>query len=125
MLGFRDLAIECKAEGVRTSSFDYASNCRRNVLVWPSARRALVVNLNPQVASQVAKMAQIERVIEDRRKRPFQYLEALRPRHWLKNLLVFVPLVAAHRVLEIALLKKAALAFLAFGCFASSGYLAV
>jgi 4-hydroxybenzoate polyprenyltransferase len=41
----------------------------------------------------------------------------------LKNLLVFVPLCAAHRVFEVDLLTKALLVFLAFGCFASSGYL--
>jgi 4-hydroxybenzoate polyprenyltransferase len=103
--------------------FDYASNDQRDVVVWSSARKAIVVNLNPPVVSRVAKVAQVERVFEDRKKRPVQYLEALRPRHWLKNLLVFVPLFAAHRVLEIVLFGKALLAFLAFGCFASSGYL--
>ncbi len=82
-----------------------------------------MVNLNPQEVLRVAYVAQTERVFEDRIKPPFRYLEALRPRHWLKNLLVFVPLFAAHRVLEVALLGKAVLMFLAFGCFASSGYL--
>ena len=35
--------------------FDFASNDRRDVVVWPSARKAVVVNLNPQVVSRVAK----------------------------------------------------------------------
>ena len=50
-------------------------------------------------------------------------LKALRPAHWLKNLLIFVPLFAAHRFYELALLEKSLLAFVAFGCCASSGYL--
>ena len=103
--------------------FDCASHDRRDVVVWSSARKAIVVNPSPRAVSRVAKVAQVERVFEDRRKRPVQFLEALRPRHWLKNLLVFVPLFAAHRVLEIVLFRKALLAFLAFGCFASSAYL--
>jgi 4-hydroxybenzoate polyprenyltransferase len=103
--------------------FDYASNDRRDLAVWSSARKAIVVNLRPQAVSRVAKVAQVERVFEDRRKSPVHYLEALRPRQWLKNLLVFVPLFAAHRALEIDLFVKALLAFVAFGCFASSGYL--
>lgn len=51
------------------------------------------------------------------------YLKPLRLQHWLKNILVFVPLLAAHRFDEIGLLEKLLLAFVSFGCFASSGYL--
>jgi 4-hydroxybenzoate polyprenyltransferase len=103
--------------------FDYAGDHRRDVVVWASARKAIVVGSNPYVRSSAARVAQVERVFEGRPKGPLDYLEALRPRHWLKNLLVFVPLCAAHRVHETDLLAKALLVFLAFGCFASSGYL--
>ena len=103
--------------------FDYAGDYRRDVVVWASARKAIVVGANPHVRSSAARVAQIERVFEDRRKGAVDYLEALRPRHWLKNILIFVPLCAAHRVHEIDLLKRALLIFVAFCCFASSGYL--
>jgi 4-hydroxybenzoate polyprenyltransferase len=103
--------------------FDYAGDGRPDVVVWASARKAIVVGSNPHVRSSAARVAQVERVFEGRRKGPVDYLEALRPRHWLKNLLVFVPLAAAHRLHEIDLLEKALLVFVAFGCFASSGYL--
>jgi 4-hydroxybenzoate polyprenyltransferase len=52
-----------------------------------------------------------------------EYVRALRLRHWLKNLLVFVPLLAAHRVSDFALVARLLLSFLAFGCVASGGYL--
>ena len=103
--------------------FDYAGDDRHDVVVWASARRAIVVGANSQVTSSAAKVAQVEKVFEGPRRSLADYLEALRPRHWLKNLLVFVPLCAAHRFLEVDLLAKALLVFLAFGCFASSGYL--
>jgi len=103
--------------------FDYAGDHRRDVVVWASARKAIVVGSNRYVRSRAANVAQVERVFEDRRRGPLEYLQALRPRHWLKNLLVFVPLCAAHRVHETDLWAKALLVFLAFGCFASSGYL--
>jgi 4-hydroxybenzoate polyprenyltransferase len=51
------------------------------------------------------------------------WLKALRPSHWLKNLLVFVPLVAAHRFDSVALTLQSLFAFMAFGCCASCGYL--
>ena len=50
-------------------------------------------------------------------------MNALRPQHWLKNLLVFVALIAAHRFLEPLLLARTFVDFVAFCCCASSGYL--
>lgn len=83
--------------------FDYAGDNRIDRAVWASAREPIVV--------------------EDRKRCLIDYLKPLRPEHWLKNILVFVPLIAAQRLFETALLEKAFLAFVAFGCLASSGYL--
>lgn len=49
-------------------------------------------------------------------------LRALRLHHWAKNALVLVPLAAAHRLDEPALLLRASLAFLSFGLVASAVY---
>lgn len=51
------------------------------------------------------------------------YVAATRPRHWLKNVLVFLPLVAAHRLYEPALLLRSGGAFVAFTLCACSIYL--
>ncbi len=50
-------------------------------------------------------------------------LESMRPYQWLKNTLVFVPLAAAHRLGDGALLRAAACAFVAFSFCASGIYL--
>ncbi len=52
--------------------------------------------------------------------RPF--VRALRPHQWAKNLLIFVPLVAAHQVQRAELWAAGALAFLAFSLSASAIY---
>lgn len=49
-------------------------------------------------------------------------LRALRPRQWLKNLLVFVPMLAGHE-LGLPALAASAVAFAAFSLCASSAYL--
>ena len=51
------------------------------------------------------------------------YLRALRLHHWLKNLLLFVPLIFAYRLTEFHLIVNDCLAFVAFGLCASSVYL--
>lgn len=49
--------------------------------------------------------------------------KALRVHQWMKNLLLFVPLITSHEFLNFELLWKGGLAFLAFGLCASSVYL--
>lgn len=50
-------------------------------------------------------------------------VKALRPHQWSKNLLIFVPLFAAHQVLGEGKLLQCAQAFVAFCFLASSAYL--
>jgi 4-hydroxybenzoate polyprenyltransferase len=49
-------------------------------------------------------------------------LRGMRPRQWLKNLLVFVPMLAAHAI-DRPTLKQSLIAFVAFSLCASSAYL--
>lgn len=49
--------------------------------------------------------------------------QALRPHQWVKNLLVFVPVVLDHKLFHPATMAKATTAFIAFCCAASSAYL--
>ena len=103
--------------------FDYAGNDRRDLAVWSSARKAIIVNSSRRLSRRAARVAEIERVLKGRERWLKPYVQALRLHQWLKNLLVFVPLVMAHRFFEPDLLVKAFLAFLAFGLCASSVYL--
>jgi 4-hydroxybenzoate polyprenyltransferase len=103
--------------------FDYAGNDRSDLVVWSSARKAIVVNPGPRVSSNIAKVAEVERVFDGKNDGAIGHLKALRPHQWLKNLLLFVPLLAAHRFDDPALFEKLFVAFLAFGFCASCGYL--
>jgi len=49
-------------------------------------------------------------------------LETMRPYQWLKNLLVFVPLMAAHQLTNISLLGAVVCSFVAFSLCASGIY---
>ncbi len=56
------------------------------------------------------------------RSRGLAFLRALRPYQWVKNLLLFVPVVLDHRLFDAETMEKAVIAFLAFCCAASSAY---
>lgn len=57
------------------------------------------------------------------RSRALAIIQALRPHQWVKNLLVFVPVVLDHKLFNAAVMTKAAMAFVAFCCAASSAYI--
>ncbi|MHB1155902.1 MAG: UbiA family prenyltransferase [Phycisphaerales bacterium] len=50
-------------------------------------------------------------------------LRLIRPQQWVKNVLVFVPLLLAHRTGDTTKVKDALLAFVAFSLVASLGYI--
>jgi len=102
--------------------FDYAGNAHADMPVWAAAREALVVNPDPGVAAAAQARFKVKRVFEDRPPGLQTWLRATRLHQWLKNLLLFVPLLTAHAFTGAALVTLA-LAFTAFGCVASGTYL--
>ena len=120
--GSRKAERLCQRFGER--GFDYAGNGMVDVTVWARARQAILVNPARGVREQAARVAAITAEFDDREgARPTPWFKALRLHQWLKNVLVFVPLLAAHRINEVALLFQAILAYVAFGLCASSVYL--
>ena len=103
--------------------FDYATSGRSGTAVLRSARRVMLVHPSRKAEVSAERVAQVDRIFEPRDQRRINYLTPLRPRHWLKNLLVFAAVFGAHRFDEPALLGKVLIAFVALCCCASSGYL--
>jgi 4-hydroxybenzoate polyprenyltransferase len=103
--------------------FDYAGNARADLAILPHARRTILVNPERGVESAARGVARIERVFDSKHDGIIAYFRALRPHQWLKNLLVFVPLAAAHELGNTILVGQAILAFIAFSMCASSVYL--
>jgi len=102
--------------------FDYAGNSRDDLPVWERARRAIVVSASAGVRRAAAERTEIEREFAAQRGGLRAWIKALRLHQWMKNLLLFLPLLGAHQIFDPALLTKAIVAFFAFGFCASSVY---
>lgn len=105
------------------NGFEYAGNSFRDRSVWKAARKAIVVRPAASLRSATEKGHEPGRVFEPEATGWRAYLHALRPHHWFKNALVFVPLIAAHQFYNVAMLAQALLAFAALSLCASSVYL--
>ncbi len=116
--GKRDALLERYGE----RGFDYAGNAATDLHVWRHARRAIVVNATPGVVRRARAVCEVERVFERRGGGVRAWLAAFRLHQWSKNLLVFVPLLAAHLAFAPLALSNALVAFCAFCLCASAAY---
>lgn len=103
--------------------FDYIGDSPADVPVWNSAGTPLlaghakikgVANLQSVSTDQAAAAAAGGSLVR-------LVLKAFRPHQWLKNLLVFVPAIAAHRA-DAATVNAVLMAFFALSLCASGGY---
>jgi len=78
------------------AGFDYAGNSLADCAVWTQARQAIVVNPTRALAARLARQFPDMQVVGQRRAEAMAYVKALRAHQWLKNILVFVPPLAAH-----------------------------
>lgn len=100
--------------------FDYAGNATDDLPVWESAQE--VISVNPDSAVRRAFNGGSARIFEDRQPRVRAWIRALRVPQWLKNSLIFLPMLLAHQLTDPELYLQATLAFFAFSFAASAVY---
>jgi 4-hydroxybenzoate polyprenyltransferase/phosphoserine phosphatase len=99
--------------------YDYIGNSRADLPVWLDCAHPWSVTARPFRLADGRATAHCGSV----RGNPARALfKALRPRQWLKNLLVFVPMLAGH-ALDLETFSASLVAFVAFSLCASSAYL--
>lgn len=127
--GKRNLKGAAKA-GFLTERFGprgyaYIGDSHADMPVWQGAAKVITVNAPAPLRRRA------ERATNDART-PAEHLNApgtgigpalreIRPHQWLKNVLIFAPMIAAHQFTALALMQSA-LAFVAFGLVASGVY---
>jgi 4-hydroxybenzoate polyprenyltransferase len=103
--------------------FDYAGNSVADLAVWRHARRAIVVNASSRLQNDAEACAEVEQVFEGLSSGFAVLSKALRVHQWLKNVLLLVPLFAAHRLTDGNAWLALLLAFVAFSFCASAVYI--
>jgi 4-hydroxybenzoate polyprenyltransferase/phosphoserine phosphatase len=120
-----NLKGEAKLAAIRAEVgpvFAYAGDSRADLPVWLGAQAAVLVGVTDTVAAQVRGRVPIEREFPAEPAGLRAWMRALRLHQWLKNLLVFVPLLTAFAFADAGVLARAFGAFLAFSLAASATY---
>jgi 4-hydroxybenzoate polyprenyltransferase len=92
--------------------------------VWRRARKAIVVNGGRGLAGKAEALCGVEREFPPPPRAIATWRHVLRVHQWLKNVLLCMPLVAAHRIADVEGWLTLALAFASFSLCASTVYIA-
>jgi 4-hydroxybenzoate polyprenyltransferase len=111
------------AQHLDGAPFAYAGNDFTDLEIWRHADSAILVNAPKSVAKAAEALTSIEYAIADRPPWTKALLRALRPHQWVKNLLVFVPLLTGGGLFDLTAWSHALMMFVAFCCTASSIYI--
>jgi 4-hydroxybenzoate polyprenyltransferase/phosphoserine phosphatase len=124
-----NLAGSAKAERIQLHArgpFSYVGDHRVDLPVWKAAHERVLVSLDARkeevfVTELGAPFHTVIRVEKTSRLRSLS--RALRVHQWVKNLLLLVPLILAHRFADASSWRRGVIAFFAFSFTASSIYL--
>jgi 4-hydroxybenzoate polyprenyltransferase/phosphoserine phosphatase len=126
--GVKNLAGKNKADLLEQrfghAGFDYAGNSSADLAVWQRAHKAIVVNASSGLVEKAGAYCEVEQVFPSPALGFKAWRRVLRLHQWLKNLLLFVPIFAAHQFTNLDTWLELILAFFSFSLCASSVYIA-
>lgn len=105
------------------AGFDYIGDSGMDLPVWKAARHAIVVTRSQRLVSRAQSVNNNVQSLLLPAVTLSTYCKALRVTHWSKNLLVLLPLLAAHQWFNHYVWTQAAIAFVALCCSASMIYM--
>ncbi len=103
--------------------FDYIGNEKIDFKIWLNSRNALIVSHSKKFIEKCSKSINFSKVFLKERNLIKVLLKTIRIHQWLKNVLIFVPLILSHTIFQWDRLEKAILGFLAFSFIASGTYI--
>jgi 4-hydroxybenzoate polyprenyltransferase/phosphoserine phosphatase len=106
-------------------NFEYVGDSPADLPVWEAAEGALLAAPTPALQRRVAERVPVRGTFGRRITAAEQlraWLRELRVHQWVKNLLLLLPLLTSHRLLEPGLAGLAVAAFVSFGLVSSGVY---
>ena len=103
--------------------FCYAGDSHADLVIWAAAESAIVIGANTALLNKVSALTNCIKSFPVQRHHGRAFSKALRPHQWLKNGLLFLPLLLSHQLFDLELLSLTSISFAAFCLCASSVYL--
>ncbi|USH03508.1 UbiA family prenyltransferase [Grimontia kaedaensis] len=108
-------------ENYKDSGYVYVGDAEADIPVWQSASHTITVNASESLKRKAQSIDQNAEHLSPSSSKISSYLRALRPHQWLKNVLIFLPMLLAHQF-DAVTLTASLLAFITFSLLASGVY---
>ena len=103
--------------------YSYIGDATVDIPLWQACDGAIVVAPSQRLLTRIGSAVPVERVFPSASGSRWRaVLSALRVHQWVKNILIFVPVLLDHQFGNVSVLLTALLAFFAFSFAASGGY---
>ena len=102
--------------------FEYVGDSSADMPIWRASSVATLVGAGVAYEKSLAGGPTVQVLAEPERPRGWPSLREVRPAQWVKNALVFAPILLAHEWGDGARLIAVGITFVAFCCVASMGY---
>ena len=103
--------------------FDYIGNSKPDLRIFTSSRYSYLVNPSKSLEKKTKSVSNLKHSWKSQKVGLKDYLKAIRAYQWIKNLLIFVPLITSHSFSSVSVILQATWAFFAFSFAASAGYI--
>ncbi len=102
--------------------FDYAGNAPVDVHVWKKSHQAFLVNCSKTTEKKAARIAFSVSILQKRKPIIKLVMRQIRVHQWLKNLLIFTPIILSHKLTDVFAWIHTIHAFFSFSLLSSSVY---
>lgn len=104
-------------------SFSYAGDHNADLPIWAAASEVIAVNPSSKLKAKINSLKKPTVIITDENRNSARLLtKQLRPHQWVKNMLVFLPMIAGHQIFSFKTLLNGGFAFAGFSLAASFVY---
>lgn len=125
--GITNLVAHNKASALNQrfgiKNYDYCGNSKDDLVVWKDSHQSIVVNAPNYLLNKAQKTGPVSQVFSPKISEIRVLPKMLRVHQWLKNILLFVPIIAAHEVDIFSSWVTVFAAFIAFSLCSSAVYI--
>ncbi len=114
---------EALIERFGSNCFDYAGDSKADLAVWEHSRSVITVGASASTRHLIELSGKPNRSFAGSGNSILQFLRAIRCYQWVKNVLVFVPVITSHTYNELPVMIAGGLMFIAWSFVASGIYL--
>jgi 4-hydroxybenzoate polyprenyltransferase len=103
--------------------FIYAGDSKADIDVWKGSAAAILVNANGNIAKKAEESTPIYKSFQYKTSFLKSLIKEIRVYQWIKNILIFLPLLLAHNLGNADIFVKLVIAFFSFSFVASFVYI--